>query len=121
MIQMKASFDVTTLDGQMKAFNAQNGASVSLKTLDDGTVINCTGVLQYQENINSYGKEQEATVTVLFGEDGLGYAGVSDTVAQAGEKLIELIQKHNLETFKIKLIKQKSAKGNEFLNIQLTV
>src|SRR6185312_7849549 len=85
---MKASFDLTTVDGQMKAFNAQNGASVSLKNLDNGTVIPAVGVMQYEELIDSYGNEQNATVTVIFAEDGTSYAGVSDTVAKAGDRLI---------------------------------
>lgn len=116
---IKASFDLTTVEGQMKAFNAQNGASVSLKTLDNGTVIPAVGVMQYEEKIESYGKEQEAVVTVIFAEDGTSYAGVSDTVAKAGEKLIAFLGTTGLPQFNVKVVKQKSGKGNEFLNIQL--
>jgi glyceraldehyde-3-phosphate dehydrogenase/erythrose-4-phosphate dehydrogenase len=119
MANVKASFDVTTVAGQMKVFNAQNGASISLKTLDNGAVISATGVLQYEEKIESYGKEQDATVTVIFAEDGTSYAGVSDTVAKAGDKLIAFLSATGLEQFNVKVIKQKSGKGNEFLNIQL--
>lgn len=116
---IKASFDTTTIEGQMKVFNAQNGASVSLKSLEDATVIKAVGVLQYHETIESYGKEQDAVVTVIFAEDGTSYAGVSDTVAKAGEKLIEFIMATGLESFNVKLIKANSSKGNEFLNLQL--
>lgn len=119
MSNVKASFDITTLEGQMKVFNAQNGASVSLKNLENGTVIPAVGVMQYDEKIESYGKEQEATVTVIFCEDGTSYAGVSDTVAKAGEKLIGFIGATNVTKFNVKVLKQKSGKGNEFLNIQL--
>ena len=119
MAEIKASFDLTTVEGQMKAFNAQNGASISLKTLDNGTVIPAVGVMQYEEQIDSYGSAQEATVTVIFAEDGTSYAGVSDTVAKAGEKLITFLDKTGLESFNVKVVKQKSGKGNEFLNIQL--
>jgi len=116
---MKASFDLTTVDGQMKAFNAQNGASVSLKNLDNGTVIPAVGVMQYEELIDSYGNEQNATVTVIFAEDGTSYAGVSDTVAKAGDRLIAFLSATGLKQFNVKVVKQKSGKGNEFLNIQL--
>lgn len=116
---VKASFDITTVAGQMKVFNAQNGASVSLKTLDNGTVIPAVGVMQYEETIDSYGSNQNAIVTVIFAEDGTSYAGVSDTVAKAGDKLIAFLGATGLEQFNVKVLKQKSGKGNEFLNIQL--
>lgn len=119
MTNVKASFDTTTLEGQMKVFNAQNGASMSLKNLDSGMVIPAVGVLQYEEVIESYGKEQNAVVTVIFAEDGTSYAGVSDTVAKAGEKLIAFLQATQVASFNVKIIKAKSGKGNEFLNLQL--
>jgi hypothetical protein len=119
MSNVKASFDITTVEGQMKVFNAQNGASVSLKNLDNGIVIPAVGVMQYDELIESYGKEQNATVTVIFAEDGTSYAGVSDTVAKAGDKLIGFLNATGLTQFNVKVLKQKSGKGNEFLNIQL--
>jgi hypothetical protein len=119
MANVKASFDVTTVEGQMKVFNAQNGASVSLKTLENGMVINAVGVLQYEEMVTSYGANQESTVTTIFSEDGTAYAGVSDTVAKAGEKLIDFIASTGLTQFKVKIIKAKSQRGQEFLNLQL--
>lgn len=115
---VKASFDLTTNEGKIRAFNAQNGASVSLKNLEDGEVIECTGIMQYEEIVDSYGKPQEATVTVLFAADGQSYAGVSDTVAQAGTKLIDLFEATGLDVINIALVKQTSGKGNEFLNIR---
>lgn len=119
MTEIKASFDLTTVEGQMKAFNAQNGASISLKTLTDGTVIPAVGVMQYEEKIDSYGSDQDAVITVIFAEDGTSYAGVSDTVAKAGDKLIAFLGATGLKQFNVKVVKQKSGKGNEFLNIQL--
>jgi len=119
MGNVKASFDTTTIEGQMKVFNAQNGSSMSLKNLENGMVIPAVGVLQYDEVVDSYGKEQEATVTVIFCEDGTSYAGVSDTVAKAGNKLIDFLDVTKVEKFNVKIIKAKSGKGNEFLNIQL--
>ena len=115
---MRASFDTNTTEGQFKAFNAQNGASVSLKTLADGEIIEINGLLQYEDTVDSYGKEQDVTITVLFGTDGNTYAGVSDTVAKAGEKLIDLLVATGLEKINIAIIKAKSGKGNEFLNLR---
>ena len=116
---VKASFDTTTLEGKMKVFNAQNGASISLKTLENGTVIEAVGAMQYSELVDTYGNEQEAIITTIFGADGTSYAGVSDTVAKAGEKLIEFVEATGVEEFKVMVVKQQSAKGNEFLNLQL--
>lgn len=118
---VKASFDITTVEGQMKVFNAKNGASVSLKTLEDGTIIDAVAVMQYSDTTDTYGKEQEVVITTIFGADGQSYAGVSDTVAKAGENLIEFLSMTGLQSFKVKFIKQKSSKGNEFLNIQLVM
>lgn len=121
MGNVRASFDTTTMEGEIKAFNAQNGSSVSLKNLENGEVIECNGVMQYDEMVSSYGQSQESTITVLFGTDGNSYAGVSDTVAKAGEKLIDLVAKLKLEKFNVAIIKQKSGKGQEFLNIRLVM
>lgn len=116
---VKASFDTESLEGAMKVFNAQNGASISLKTLEDGFIINAVGVLQYEEIVDTYGSQQEAVVTTIFDADGTSYAGVSDTVAKAGEKLIDFMKATGLNEVKVKVVKQTSGKGNEFLNLQL--
>lgn len=119
MSEVKASFDVSTVEGQMKVFNAQNGASISLKTLEDGHQIVLVGVLQHGETVDTYGKEQEATVTTLFADDGKAYAGVSDTVAKAGAKLIDFLGATKLTKITVRIVKAKSSKGNEFLNLQI--
>lgn len=118
---VKATFDVSSLEGKMKVYNAQNGASTSMKTLDSGFVIEAVGVLQYQEKTDEYGKEQDVTVTTIFAEDGSAYSSISETVAGAGEKLIDLVNDLKLDAFKVKVIKQKSQKGNEFLNLNLSM
>jgi hypothetical protein len=120
MTQIKASFDITTIDGQMKVFNAQNGASVSMKDIAPGTIIAATGVMQYSDIVESYGNgAQESVITVIFAEDGTSYAGVSDTVAKAGEKLIGFLGATKLESFNVKIVSQKSKAGRDFLNLQL--
>ena len=119
MSNVKASFDITTIEGQMKVFNAKNGASISMKTLEDGTVIEAVGVMLYSDKVDTYGKEQDAVITTIFAADGTSIAGVSDTVAKAAEGLIDFLEATGLETFKVKITKQNSAKGNEFLNLQL--
>lgn len=121
MSVVRASFDVSTKEGKLKVFNAQNGASISLKNLGDGETININGVLQYNDTVDSYGKPQEVTITVLFGTDGNTYAGVSDTVAKAGDKLIDLLDDLQLESIDVAVIKQTSKGGNEFLNLRVAM
>lgn len=116
---VKASFDTTTLEGQMKVFNAQNGASISMKDLPEGTVIEANGVLQYSDSIDTYGADQEGIITVIFANDGNSYASVSAPVAKAAEKLIEFIETSGVETFKVKVVKGQSKAGRDFLNLQL--
>lgn len=116
---MKASFDTTTLEGQMKVFNAQNGASHSLKNLPEGTVINVSGVLIYEDKVDSYGGEQDSKITVLYDKNGESYAGVSATVAQAADKLIAFIENTGVESVKVKVVKATSQGGRDFLNLQM--
>lgn len=118
---IRATFDTTTLEGSIKVFNAQAGASISLKTLSDGEIIEADGVLQYEDMVDSYGTPKLQTITVIFGKDGKTYAGISDTVADAGAKLIEVINRLGLKEFKVGIIKLTSGKGNEFLNIRLAL
>ena len=117
---MNATFDLSSEEGQMKLFNAQNAASISFKTLQDGQVLEIEDILQYAEKMNTYGADQEAVVTTLFATDGTSYAGVSDTISKAGEKLIQYMKQFGKEVVYIRVMKQKSGKGNEFLNLQLT-
>lgn len=116
---VKASFDTTTSEGQIRVFNAQNGASISLKTLKDDDNIECNGAMQYDDQIDSYGSVQDGTISVLFGTDGLSYAGISDTVAKAVSKLIDLVNKTGMDSFTVKIVKQESNGGREFINLQL--
>lgn len=118
---IRATFDTTTLEGSVKVFNAQAGASISLKTLSNGEIIEADGVLQYEDMVDSYGTPKLQTITVIFGKDGQTYAGISDTVADAGAKLIEVINRLGLNEFKVGIIKLTSGKGNEFLNIRLAL
>jgi hypothetical protein len=119
MSTVKASFDTETVAGQMKVFNAQNGASKSMKDLESGTIIEAVGVLTYEDTVDSYGKPQDVTITVIFAQDGTSYASVSDTVAKASDKLIQFLEKTKLEQFNVQIIKETSRGGNEFLNLQL--
>lgn len=115
-----ASFDLNSLEGQMKLMNAQTGASISFKTLETGTVLEVTDILQYREMVDTYGPtDSESVITTLFASDGTSYAGVSDTISKAGQKMIEFKTKFNLDKLYVKVVKQKSGKGNEFLNLQL--
>lgn len=118
-MSVKATFDVTTKEGKKRVFNAQEGASVSLKSLESGQVIEADGILIYDDTIESYGKQQDVKITTLFGTDGNNYAGVSDTIARAAEKLMDYLEATGEQTFEFKIVKGTSSKGNEFLNLQL--
>lgn len=118
-LQINASFDTSTLEGQMKVFNAQNGASLSMKDLKEGTVIKATGVLQYPEKIDAYGSEQDGLVTVIFASDGKSYASVSAPVAKAAEKLIQFLEFTGVPEVGVMVVKGKSNAGRDFLNLQL--
>ena len=116
-----ATFPIETADGKLKVFNAMNGAAVSLKTIPAGEIIEVNGVLQYTDVVDSYGKDQEATITVLFTTDGQAYAGVSDTVAQAAKNLIPLLVDGGFESINIAVVKQTSRSGQEFLNLRAVI
>ena len=116
---VKATFDTTTQTGKMMVFNAQNGASISMKDLEENAVIEATGVLQYTDTFDTYGAEQEGTITVIFAKDGQSYASVSAPVAKAAEKLIDMVNEIELEEFKVRIVQGKSKGGRDFLNLQL--
>lgn len=117
--QVKATFDVTTIEGQIKVFNAQNGTAVSVKDLPAETVIEVNDMIQYQEEVDNYGASQESTVTVLYGTDGNLYASVSATIADAGSKLIDMFTMLSLEKINVKFTKQQSKQGRDFLSMQI--
>lgn len=120
----KASFNTESKAGKMKAFNAMNGASVSMKTLDDGDVLTVRDVLQHEGTTDQYGNgEQEVTITTLYTVDANGeqesYSSISDTIKDASANLIDLIVGLKLDTVDVKITKQKSQGGREFLNLQV--
>lgn len=118
---VKANFDLESAEGQIKLFNAQNGGGVSLKDVQSGTVIEVNGIAQYMDKTDQYGQEQDAMVTCLFGTDGVVYSSISAPVAQAGEKLIELLAKIDLPVFNVKVITQTSKGGRDFLSLQIVM
>lgn len=119
---VQASFNTETSEGKIKVFNAMNGASVSLKNVAAGEIIEVVDVLQYNDTVDSYGTDQEATITVLFTADGQAYAGVSDTVAQSAKNLLPLLADGGgFDSIKIAIIKQKSGRGQEFINLRAVV
>ncbi|HSH24521.1 MAG TPA: hypothetical protein VLA13_03170 [Massilibacterium sp.] len=119
MENVKASFDIESVEGQVRLFNAKNGSGQAMKDLEHGTVLNGKGIVQYPETTDTYGHEQEVMVTVLFTEDGESFASVSESVAKAGSNLIDFLSATGQEEFKVKIIKATSKGGNEFLNLQL--
>lgn len=115
MAEFKASFDTTTKEGKRRVFNATNGASLSLKDLNENEVLAVTGVLIH-EGVNNDGEIN--TITTLFAKDGNSYAGISATISKAAEGLIDYIQNVE-EEVDIKIVKGKSKAGRDFLNIQM--
>ena len=62
---------------------------------------------------------KEETVTAIFTADGDVISAISKTVAEAATEIIDLVKEFNLDTFKLKVSKQKSGKGNEFFSLLL--
>ncbi|AAA88475.1 single stranded DNA-binding protein [Bacillus phage vB_BsuP-Goe22] len=118
---VKATFDTETLEGQIKIFNAQTGGGQSFKNLPDGTIIEATAIAQYKQVSDTYGDAKEETVTTIFAADGSLYSAISKTVAEAASDLIDLVTRHKLETFKVKVVQGTSSKGNVFFSLQLSL
>lgn len=120
--EIKATFDATTPEGMMRVFNARNGASVSMKNLQDGHEIDAVAVLQYPETTTEYNQEgQTVTVTTIFAEDGTSYSSISDPVAKAASGLIDMFEALQVEKLKVKVVKGKSSRGQDFLNLQISL
>lgn len=119
MENIKASFDTTTPQGKIKVYNSQNGASHSLKHMDNGQTFEVEDALQYQDEVSSYGEKQTSTISVLYGTDGETYAGISDSVAKAVEGLFDILSDESFDKVTVKLVKQESNSGREFLNLQI--
>lgn len=120
MENIKANFDLETVEGQMRLFNAKNGSSISLKDVTPDTVIRCVGVLQYPDVTDTYGKEQEVEITVLFDKDGRSFASVSESVANAGTSLLDFFANTDIKEVGVMVVKGKSKSGNDYLNLQIT-
>ncbi|MBS4742024.1 hypothetical protein IM717_18780 [Bacillus velezensis] len=118
---VKATFDTETLEGQIKIFNAQTGGGQSFKNLPDGTIIEANAIAQYKQMSDTYGDAKEETVTTIFAADGSLYSAISKTVAEAASDLIDLVNRHKLETFKVKVVQGTSSKGNVFFSLQLSL
>lgn len=117
--EIKATFDVTTLEGRMKILNAKNAGGASLKNLADGTVIEAVGMAQYTQESDTYGDNKEELVTAIFQPDGTVVSAISKTVGEAGAEIIDLVKEFNLNSFNVKVVKQTSGKGNEFITLLL--
>lgn len=119
--QIKASFDVSTEEGQIRVLNAQAGASQSMKSVEDGKVIPVTAILQYPEKTDEYGKDQDVLVTTLFTDDGEVFSSISETVASSAGRIMDFMKKFNKEVLNVKIVKQKSRNGQEFINLQIAM
>lgn len=119
---IKATFDTNTVEGMKKLFNAKTGASISLKNVEAGHVMKVTDVLIYEDEVNNgYANDGLSTITVLFAEDGNSYASISPTIAEAGKSLVDFLDIAGGEGVEVRLIKDHSSKGQEFLNLQMVM
>lgn len=115
-----ASFAMNDAKGKIKALNAKNGAGVSLKDVETGTTFKVVDVMQYQETIETYGQTQEGVVTALFTPEGEVYSSISATVQNVGSDLIDLLRDETINEVTVKVVKQKSKAGQEFINLSVT-
>lgn len=116
-----STFDTTTIEGQIKAFNAQNGSATSMKEMEEEQVVTVTDILIHKDEIDQYGKIEEAEITTLYteGEDGVVtlFASISATVGKSAKALVPLLEQ--IEKLNVKVVKSQSKQGQTFLNLQL--
>lgn len=118
---MKSTFDLSTNEGKIRMFNAKESTGVSMKSLEDGTVIHVVDIVQYESQIDQYNGVQDVVITCLFDKDGNSYSAISETIASAGSSLIDLVKELQLEEYPVKISKNKSSKGQEFLTLSLAM
>lgn len=111
------TIDLSTKFGKIMLMNAQTGASLPLKSVKSGDVIRVTDVLIHMEEGEFDGKTGTQTVTTLFEENGNAYAGISATVAKSAKVMVETIFDGGVEWVDVKVVKQKSNGGREFINL----
>lgn len=116
MSEIKTSFDTKTKEGMKKVFNAKSGASLPFKKLEADQVLTLDGVMIH-EDADDQGKVNK--VTTLFGTDGTAYAGISSTVSETAESLIDYIIGTESDSVDVKIIKSTSGAGREFFNLLL--
>lgn len=110
----KASFDLTTRAGRIKLHNAKSVAGVGLKDVKD-KVLEIEGVAVYPQMTDENGL---VLATALFGTDGVVYSGISASVAENAEDLID-----NYDLFaedgimKVKVVAGESNSGRTYLTL----
>ena len=113
-----ATFDINTLSGAMKLSNADTQGGISLKNLDAGSRLKITDIAVKRDVTEEYGKPQEVKVTYLFGEDGLMYSSISDTVSMGAKSIAQLMINHKVQEVMVLVEKKKNKSGdNEYITI----
>src|SRR5699024_57219 len=116
-----STFDTTTIEGQIKAFNAQNGSATSMKEMEEEQVVTVTDILIHKDEIEQDGKIEEAEITTLYteGEDGVvtPCATLAATADNSAKALVPLLTQN--EKLNVKVVKAQSKQGQTFLNLQL--
>lgn len=95
-------------------FNARS----SSEKLEAGLEITVVNVGTYPDKDKD---GNDVTVSVLVGEDGVVYAGISSTVAESIPMLDELLEeaKANGEEVTVEVIKNRSNNGREFTQLRV--
>lgn len=113
-LQTKATFDLSTRAGRIKLHNAKTVAGVGLKDVK-AKVLEIEGVAVYPQMTDENGL---VLATALFGTDGIVYSGISSSVAENAEDLIE-----NFDIFaengvlKVQVVAGTSNAGREYLTL----
>ena len=113
---MKTTFDLTTPEGKMKAFNAKSATTGSLKEFT-GELIEVTGLMTYEETVEDGFK----TISTLFLKNGEIIGGQSAQAYTQISELIDVVEGMDIENHPITvtIIKSKSNAGRDFLQVKL--
>lgn len=112
-----ASFDLTTNEGMIKAFNGKNATDGALKELL-GKRVTLEDVLIHTDSRadEETGELIESTVTVLFTNEGV-FGGNSSVLNKTAEGIIGILQQ--VGAMDIEVFESTSNNGRKFLNLKL--
>lgn len=122
---MKATYELTTNEGMVKAFNAQSSTTGSVKDLAKLDSFEINDILVYSDEKvdESTGELVKSNITVFYGTDGILYGGNSASVFSESSKLIDMLNtmKHDINKKPIKLgiNASESKNGRTFMQLKI--